>query len=148
VGSDNLTSADDQQVGRLFVAYLNDHNESPVEFRRVMVWSELHGDMQIEAEMASRRQFRPWTRWLSVRFMDDGLRKSSQCRGAYLNTQSFTSAEVELLRSAIRRDVGVDTTVRQQSDGLQIYVPSSSKTEMVAFIDEEMLPSMRYKLPD
>jgi hypothetical protein len=59
VGSDNLTSADDQQVGRLVAAYLNDHNESPVEFRRVMVWSELHGDMQIEAEMASRRQFRP-----------------------------------------------------------------------------------------
>jgi hypothetical protein len=55
VGSENLTSADDQQVGWLFAAYLNDHNESPVEFRRVMVWSELHGDMQIEAEMPSRR---------------------------------------------------------------------------------------------
>ena len=59
MGSDNLTSADDQQVGWLCAAYLNDHNESPVVFRRVMVWSELHGDMQIEAEMASRRQFRP-----------------------------------------------------------------------------------------
>ena len=57
--SDNLTSADDQQVGRLVAAYLNDHNESPVVLRRVMVWSELHGDMQIEAEMASRRQFSP-----------------------------------------------------------------------------------------
>jgi hypothetical protein len=85
---------------------------------------------------------------MAVWFMDDGSRKSSQCRGVYLNTQSFTSAEVELLRSVIRRDVGVDTTVRQQSDGLQIYVPSSSMTEMIAFIDEEMLPSMRYKLPD
>jgi hypothetical protein len=59
VGSENLTSADDQQVGRLLVDYLNDHNESPVYFRRVMEWSELHGDMQIEAEMASRRLFRP-----------------------------------------------------------------------------------------
>ena len=58
MGSDNLTSADDQQVGRLVAAYLNDHNESPVVLRRVMVWSELHGDMQIEAEMASRRQSR------------------------------------------------------------------------------------------
>lgn len=58
VGSDNLTSADNQQVGRLTAAYLNDHNESPVE-RRVMEWSELHGDMQIEAEMTSRRQLRP-----------------------------------------------------------------------------------------
>ena len=59
MGSDNLTSADDQQVGRLVAAYLNDHNESPVALQRVMGWSELHGDMQIEAEMASRRQFRP-----------------------------------------------------------------------------------------
>jgi hypothetical protein len=59
VGSDNLTSADNQQVGRIEIAYLNDHNESPVASRRVMEWSELHGDMQIEAEMASRRQLRP-----------------------------------------------------------------------------------------
>ena len=59
MGSENLTSADDQQVGQHFAAYLNDHNESPVEFRRVMVWSELHGDMQIEAEMTSSRQLRP-----------------------------------------------------------------------------------------
>jgi hypothetical protein len=58
MGSDNLTSADNQQVGRLTAAYPNDHNESPVA-RRVMEWSELHGDMQIEAEMTSRRQLRP-----------------------------------------------------------------------------------------
>jgi len=29
VDSDNLTSADNQQVGRSICAYLNDHNESP-----------------------------------------------------------------------------------------------------------------------
>lgn len=59
MGSDNLTSADNQQVGQLDAAYPNDHNESPVAMRRVMEWSELHGDMQIEAEMTSRRQLRP-----------------------------------------------------------------------------------------
>ena len=59
MGSDNLTSADNQQVGWQHVTYLNDHNESPVVSRRVMEWSELHGDMQIEAEMTSRRQLRP-----------------------------------------------------------------------------------------
>jgi len=57
--SDNLTSADNQQVGWRRATYLNDHNESPVALQRVMVWSELHGDMQIEAEMTSRRYFRP-----------------------------------------------------------------------------------------
>ena len=59
MGSNNLTSADNQQVGQLDVAYPNDHNESPVASRRVMEWSELHGDMQIEAEMTSRRQLPP-----------------------------------------------------------------------------------------
>ena len=57
--SNNLTSADNQQVGQSKTAYLNDHNESPVAMQRVMEWSELHGDMQIEAEMTSRRQLRP-----------------------------------------------------------------------------------------
>lgn len=55
MGSENLTSADDQQVGRLSAAYPNDHNESPAAVQRVMGWSELHGDMQTEAEMTSGR---------------------------------------------------------------------------------------------
>lgn len=59
MGSENLTSADNQQVGRFLTAYPNDHNESPVALRRVMEWSELHGDMQIEAEMTSSWQLRP-----------------------------------------------------------------------------------------
>ena len=46
---------------------------------------------------------------MAVWFMDDGSRKSNQCRGVYLNTQSFTTLEVDLLRSVIRRDFGVDT---------------------------------------
>ena len=58
--SDNLTGADNQQVGQIGRnAYLNDHNESPVASQRVIGWSELHGDMQIEAEMTSRQQVRP-----------------------------------------------------------------------------------------
>ena len=61
MGSENLTSADNQQVGRLLAAYPNDHNEGPVALQRVMGWSELHGDMQIEAEMTSRRQ-PPWNK--------------------------------------------------------------------------------------
>ena len=59
MGSENLTSAGNQQVGQHVAAYLNDHNEGPAVLQRVMGWSELHGDMQIEAEMTSRRQLRP-----------------------------------------------------------------------------------------
>ena len=83
---------------------------------------------------------------MAVWFMDDGSRKSSQCRGLYLNTQSFTPSEVELLREVMRRDVGVETTVRAQRDGLQIYVPAPSAPTLTAFITREVLPSMRYKL--
>lgn len=50
---------------------------------------------------------------MAVWFMDDGSRKSSQCRGLYLNTQSFTEEEVSFLRSVMRRDIGVGTSVRQ-----------------------------------
>lgn len=54
--SENLTSAGNQQVGwRSNATYPNDHNESPAELQRVMGWSELHGDMQTEAEMTSGR---------------------------------------------------------------------------------------------
>ena len=35
---------------------------------------------------------------MAVWFMDDGSRKSGQCRGLYLNTQSFTLTEVQLLQ--------------------------------------------------
>jgi hypothetical protein len=83
---------------------------------------------------------------VAVWFMDDGSRKSSQCRGLYLNTQSFNHAEVDLLQEVMRRDVGVQTTVRQQRDGLQIYVPASSTPTLTAFFAREMLPSMMYKL--
>jgi len=84
---------------------------------------------------------------MAVWFMDDGSRKSSQCRGLYLNTQSFSTSEVELLQAVIRRDVGVETSVRQQRDGLQIYIPAPSAPQMGSFISKEILPSMRYKLP-
>jgi hypothetical protein len=83
---------------------------------------------------------------MAVWFMDDGSRKSSQCRGLYLNTQSFTAAEVELLRCVISRDIGVETSVRKQSDGLQMYVPSPSVADFIAVIVENLLPSMMYKL--
>lgn len=84
---------------------------------------------------------------MAVWFMDDGSRKSSQCRGLYLNTQGFNSQEVELLRLVIERDVRVETSVREQADGLQIYVPSLSATKLSAYVHGGVLPSMRYKLP-
>ena len=84
---------------------------------------------------------------MAVWYMDDGSRKSSQCRGVYLNTQSFAAAEVELLQTVLLRDIGLETSVRKQSDGLQIYVPSFFVGSMASYIGGELLPCMRYKLP-
>ena len=83
---------------------------------------------------------------MAVWFMDDGSRKSSQCSGLYLNTQSFMAAEVDLLRFVMSRDCEVQTSVRKQADGLQIYVPSPSVAGFSAFIRAYILPSMMYKL--
>ena len=84
---------------------------------------------------------------LAVWFMDDGSRKSSQCRGLLLNTQSFNCHEVEFLRQTLRRDVDLETTVREQSDGLQIYLPASSVGRFIEYAGGQILPCMRYKLP-
>jgi hypothetical protein len=113
---------------------------SHVEFEKFRLWFYRDHRKVVPEEL----ELTPLS--MAVWFMDDGSRKSSQCRGLYLNTQSFTPAEVCLLRRAIRRDVGIETTVRQQRDGLQIYIPSSSVTDMTAFIASNLLPSMRYKL--
>ena len=83
---------------------------------------------------------------MAVWFMDDGSKKSNQCRGLYLNTQSFVLREVRFLQMVLLRDVGVETSVRKQRDGVQIYIPSSSVTDMTAYIVDYVLPSMRYKL--
>ena len=84
---------------------------------------------------------------MAVWFMDDGSRKSSQCRGVYLNTQGFSPCEIERLQEFILRDAELNTTVRQQHDGWQIYVPSSSVPTLTSYIGNHLLPCMRYKLP-
>lgn len=84
---------------------------------------------------------------LAVWFMDDGSRKSRECRGLYLNTQSFTLAEVQTLQAAMVRSFGMRTSLRLQSDGWQIYVPSDVVEEFIRIVRPHVLESMCYKLP-
>lgn len=84
---------------------------------------------------------------LAVWFMDDGSRKSRECRGLYLNTQGFSALGVETLREHLRAAYGLRTTQRQQSDGLQIYVPADVVERFVEIVHPHMHPSMCYKLP-
>jgi len=47
-----------RKISRLgqILAYPNDHNEGSDQGGRMMGWSDLHGDVQIGAEMTPRRQ--------------------------------------------------------------------------------------------
>ena len=83
---------------------------------------------------------------LALWFMDDGSRKSRECRGLYLNVQCFTQAEVERLQACLKCDLQITTTTRQQSDGLQIYIPSGEVSRFTEIVDDHMIASMRYKL--
>lgn len=83
---------------------------------------------------------------LAVWFMDDGSRKSRECRGLYLNVQCYRQSEVEMLRTCLERDFELTTTTRQQADGLQIYFPSSEAPSFTEIVKPHLLESMMYKL--
>jgi len=85
---------------------------------------------------------------LAIWFMDDGSRKSRECRGLYLNTQAYRSEEVEILQQVLKNSLGIGTTIRQQSDGLQIYVPAGEVTRFAQIVQPHMIEAMHYKLPD
>ena len=85
---------------------------------------------------------------LAVWFMDDGSRKSRECRGLYLNTQSYRSEEIESLQEILKRSFEINTSVRQQSDGLQIYIPAGEASRFAQIVQPYMIQAMCYKLPD
>ena len=83
---------------------------------------------------------------LAVWFMDDGSIKSKECRGKYLNTQGYDDKSIERLQKSLRQNFGIATTIRQQSDGKQIYIPSSEIVRLREVIGKFVIPSMKYKL--
>ncbi len=85
---------------------------------------------------------------LAVWFMDDGSKKSKRCRGVYFNTQSFDSESIEILRNKLSDRFEVDSTIRMQKDGMQIYIPSRSIRRLVDLLEPFVIPCMRYKLPN
>ena len=83
---------------------------------------------------------------LAVWFMDDGSIKSKECQAKLLNTQSYNHANIVRLQAALKLNFGFVTTVRQQKDGMQIYVPANQVARLRAVIGPYVIPSMRYKL--
>ncbi|MBI5765884.1 hypothetical protein HZA71_01505, partial [Candidatus Falkowbacteria bacterium] len=90
-------------------------------------------------------------RWLTpltfaIWFMDDGSIKSKECQGKLLNTQSFDALSLKRLQQAIKNRYNIETRIRKQKEGKQLYIPANEVGKLRDTIGQYILPSMKYKL--
>ena len=83
---------------------------------------------------------------LAVWFMDDGSIKSNQHRALILNTQCFDESDLKKLQQALAENFGIETVLRKQKEGKQIYILSQSVEKFIEIISPYLLSSMKYKL--
>lgn len=83
---------------------------------------------------------------LAVWFMDDGSIKSNHHRALILNTQCFSESDLKSLQQALFEKFGIETVLRKQKEGKQIYILSQSVKKFIQIISPYLLPSMKYKL--
>ena len=83
----------------------------------------------------------------AVWFMSDGSIKSKESRGRILNTQSFTKSDIERLILTLKSKFNLQSSIRTQKDGLQIYISGKSAEILNAILKDRILPSFYYKLP-
>ena len=83
----------------------------------------------------------------AVWFMCDGSVKSKESRGRILNTQSFIRSDIERLIFILKSKFDLQTSIRTQKDGLQIYISGKSAEMLNAILKDKILPSFYYKLP-
>ena len=83
----------------------------------------------------------------AVWFMSDGSIKSKECKGRILNTQSFIRADIERLTTVLKDKFNLNSSIRTQKDGLQIYISAKSAEVLNTILKDKILPSFHYKLP-
>ena len=83
---------------------------------------------------------------LAVWYMDDGSVKSKNHKAKIINTQCFSKAEVLLLIKTLKDKFQINTRLRKQREGYQIYILSESVDRFRKIIGKYILDSMRYKL--
>ena len=62
------------------------------------------------------------------------------------NTHAFSSDDVDRLVEVLKR-FRLVAQVRQQSDGIQIYVSGASYERFVELVNPYVIEAMRYKVP-
>jgi recombination protein RecA len=83
---------------------------------------------------------------LTVWYMDDGSVKSKNHKAKIINTQCFSRTEVLLLIKTLREKFEINSKLRKQREGYQIYIFSESVDQFRKIIGKYILESMRYKL--
>ena len=84
---------------------------------------------------------------LAIWFMDDGSIKSVRHKGMFLNTQAFRVLEVKRLQKALKKKFLIETIVRKDKSGFQIYILGKSADNFMKLIRPRIIPSMEYKIP-
>lgn len=80
-------------------------------------------------------------------FMDDGSIKSKESKGIIINTQSFSKSEVKILVNLLKTKFGLDSKLRRQREGFQIYISGFCFERFYAIVKDYIIDSMLYKLP-
>lgn len=84
---------------------------------------------------------------MAVWFMSDGSIKSKESRGRILNTQSFTKSDIERLIFILKSKFNLQSSIRTQKDGLQIYISGKSANILDNLLRDKILSLFYYKLP-
>jgi len=83
---------------------------------------------------------------LAIWFMDDGSVKAKNCRCRLLNTQAFDEVSLKRLQAALKRNFDLETKLRQQKEGKQIYIPAGEYDKFKKIVQSYVLPEFEYKL--
>jgi hypothetical protein len=83
---------------------------------------------------------------LAVWFMDDGSLKSKANRARIINTQGFSDSDLQRLQDMLLNKFHIKTTLRNQKEGKQVYIPSTEIEKFITLIRPFVIPSMEYKI--
>ena len=83
---------------------------------------------------------------LAVWFMDDGSLKSKFHRARIINTQCFNELDLKRLQDMLSKKFGISTTLRNQKEGKQLYIPSTEIEKFISIVKPYIHQSMIYKI--
>ena len=84
---------------------------------------------------------------LSIWYMDDGSLKSHQSKGIFLNTQSFSPYENDMLCSILQTKYQIQAWKRPDSSRFRIYISGKSYETFGSLITPYFTQDMWYKWP-